>query len=230
MNLGNETEQVEFKKSTAELEKGIQAISGMLNKHGRGELFFGVDDSGNVIGQQISDSTIKEVALKIKEQIEPAIEPNIERLFTDDGVEYICVAFSGNESAYKAKGIYYIRTGTITTEMTTAQLKNRFQISDGKIQAVSTQEIDEMFNEVFGKREKSKYLKEALLEYQKRATITGYAVFIHHQDDEAIIYGVEQAIFAGYLQQGGQVNDGILISGMTIPGKEYLREMQSDSI
>ena len=73
----------------------------------------------------------------------------------------------------------------------------------------------------------SKYLREALLEYQKRALPTGCALFSHHQDDEAIIYGVEQAICAGYLQQGGQTGDGILIRKMTILGKEYLKNFAS---
>ncbi|MDY4989400.1 MAG: ATP-binding protein [Ellagibacter isourolithinifaciens] len=50
MNLGSESETVEFKKSTGEHKEALQAISAMLNKHGRGELYFGVKDDGNVIG------------------------------------------------------------------------------------------------------------------------------------------------------------------------------------
>ena len=44
MNLGSESETVEFKKSTGEHKEALQAISAMLNKHGRGELYFGVKD------------------------------------------------------------------------------------------------------------------------------------------------------------------------------------------
>ena len=46
MNLGSESETVEFKKSTGEHKEALQAISAMLNKHGRGELYFGVKDDG----------------------------------------------------------------------------------------------------------------------------------------------------------------------------------------
>lgn len=34
MNLGTETEKLEFKKSTSELKEGIISLSSMLNKHG----------------------------------------------------------------------------------------------------------------------------------------------------------------------------------------------------
>ena len=62
MNIGKENEKTEFKKSTSELHQGIESIASMLNKHGYGELFFGVSDNGDVIGQIIMDSTIKTVA------------------------------------------------------------------------------------------------------------------------------------------------------------------------
>ena len=57
-NIGKETEQVEFKKSTGELREGVISIASILNKHGEGELYFGVKNNGDVIGQEISDSTL----------------------------------------------------------------------------------------------------------------------------------------------------------------------------
>lgn len=42
MNLGIESETIEFKKSTAELEKAVDNIASMLNKHGHGTVYFGV--------------------------------------------------------------------------------------------------------------------------------------------------------------------------------------------
>lgn len=60
MNLGSESEFVEFKKSAGEHKEALQAISAMLNKHGRGSLYFGVRDNGDVVGQMVSDSTIKQ--------------------------------------------------------------------------------------------------------------------------------------------------------------------------
>ena len=36
MNLGIESETLEFKKSTGEIEKAVDNIASMLNKHGHG--------------------------------------------------------------------------------------------------------------------------------------------------------------------------------------------------
>jgi len=50
MNIGKETEVLEFKKSTSELKKAIISVSSILNKHQRGTLYFGVKDNGDVCG------------------------------------------------------------------------------------------------------------------------------------------------------------------------------------
>lgn len=44
--LGEETEQIEFKKSTGELKEGVISIASILNKHGSGKLYFGVKNDG----------------------------------------------------------------------------------------------------------------------------------------------------------------------------------------
>ena len=52
-NIGEETERIEFKKSTGEMKDAIISIAAILNKHGAGELFFGVKDNGDVIPNKI---------------------------------------------------------------------------------------------------------------------------------------------------------------------------------
>ena len=49
----SESETLEFKKSTSELKEAVISIVAMLNKHGQGEVIFGVDDNGDVAGQDI---------------------------------------------------------------------------------------------------------------------------------------------------------------------------------
>ena len=44
MNIGAETEWIEFKKTTGELKEGIISIASMLNKNGYGTLYFGVKE------------------------------------------------------------------------------------------------------------------------------------------------------------------------------------------
>ena len=46
MNLGIETETLEFKKSTGELKEAMNSISAILNKHQQGEIYFGVKPDG----------------------------------------------------------------------------------------------------------------------------------------------------------------------------------------
>ena len=48
MNLGMETETVEYKKSTGEMREGMESIASILNKHGHGTLYFGVRNDGEV--------------------------------------------------------------------------------------------------------------------------------------------------------------------------------------
>lgn len=100
MNLGSESETVEFKKSTGEHKEALQAISAMLNKHGRGELYFGVKDNGDVIGQDVSDATLRQVTSWVSDKIEPAVFPTVECLDADDGLRYIKIAFSGADAPY----------------------------------------------------------------------------------------------------------------------------------
>ena len=41
-DLGTETEQLEFKKTTSEIKEAVISIAAILNKHGKGKLYFGV--------------------------------------------------------------------------------------------------------------------------------------------------------------------------------------------
>ena len=122
MNLGSESETVEFKKSTGEHKEALQAVSAMLNKHGRGELYFGVKDDGEVIGQEASDATLRQVTSWISDKIEPAVFPTVERLEAEEGLIYIHVEFSGLNAPYSADGRYFTRMGTSNKTLSAAEL------------------------------------------------------------------------------------------------------------
>ena len=72
-NIGIETEQIEYKKTTGELKEAITSMVAILNKHGSGELYFGVRNNGDVLGQEINDETLRKVSQAIKNHITPAI-------------------------------------------------------------------------------------------------------------------------------------------------------------
>ncbi len=129
MNLGKENEILEFKKTTAELDKAVCNIASMLNKHGHGTLYFGVSPNGEVTGQAISHQTLNDVAKKISEAIRPIIYPNIQKV-SFENVDVVQVEFSGIEKPYSAFGRYYKRVHDRTEEMTPAELRSEMFSSD----------------------------------------------------------------------------------------------------
>ena len=61
-----ESETLEFKKSTSELDKGVISLCAMLNKHENGTLYFGVRNDGVVVGQKnINENTLRDVSRRI---------------------------------------------------------------------------------------------------------------------------------------------------------------------
>lgn len=110
VNLGNESEYVEFKASTAQTTSAIESIVAMLNKHGKAKVYFGVDDNGEVIGQNIGNKTIRDLSESITSEIKPSIIPTI--AFQEyDGKIVIVVFAEGNNKPYSANGNYRIRSG-----------------------------------------------------------------------------------------------------------------------
>ena len=108
MNLGKETETLEFKKSTGELKEAMVSISSILNKHGIGTLYFGVRPNGDVVGQDVSETSLRDVSRTVFENIRPQIYPAIEEIVLD-GKHLIKVEFSGEDTPYSAAGRYYLR-------------------------------------------------------------------------------------------------------------------------
>ena len=109
MNIGSENEYVEFKKSTSELKEGIQSIASMLNKHGKGTLYFGVKNNGEVVGQQIGESTLNQLSRDIAINIKPSFVYDVEEKYTPDGKLFIEVVFHGSKTPYSAFNKYFIR-------------------------------------------------------------------------------------------------------------------------
>ncbi len=107
-NLGRETEHIEFKKSVAEMKEAIVSIVSILNKHGQGELYFGVRDDGTVLGQDIGKDTQRDVSRAIGYHIKPRLYPEISvKEFGERKVVY--VRFQGERQPYLAYNIPYIR-------------------------------------------------------------------------------------------------------------------------
>ena len=110
MNLGMESEKVEFKKSTSEIIEGVISLSAMLNKHGEGTVYFGVKNNGDIIGQKdLNENTLRDISRKVAEGIKPQIIPNI-ALELIENKKVIKLFARGDNIPYSAFGKYYSRS------------------------------------------------------------------------------------------------------------------------
>lgn len=125
MNLGKETETLEFKKTTGEVKEAMVSVSAILNKHGVGTIYFGVKPNGDVIGQDVSESSLRDVSRAVFENIRPQIYPAIEEVVLDQK-HLIKVEFSGENAPYSAAGRYYLRTADEDREVSPEELKAFF--------------------------------------------------------------------------------------------------------
>jgi ATP-dependent DNA helicase RecG len=60
-----EGETIELKKSLASLKEGLISISAILNKHGAGELWFGITSNGKPTGLVVNDKTLRDISQSI---------------------------------------------------------------------------------------------------------------------------------------------------------------------
>ena len=127
MNIGRESETVEFKKTTSETKEGIISIASILNKHGRGELYFGVKDNGDVVGIDIGKDTERKLSRDIGDGIRPPILYEITAKHSDDGKAFIEVLFSGSEAPYSAYGRYYQRFADEDRQISDLELERLFK-------------------------------------------------------------------------------------------------------
>ncbi|MDR2108663.1 MAG: putative DNA binding domain-containing protein [Coriobacteriales bacterium] len=126
MIFGQESETLEFKRSTSELDESLKDYSAILNKHGAGEVYYGISHDGTVKGQDVADKTLRDISWKVANHIEPKIYPVIERIAIGNK-QCIKVSFEGSEQPYKANGKYCIRVFDESLEMSSAELRRYFK-------------------------------------------------------------------------------------------------------
>ena len=158
-NIGKESETVEYKKSTGELKEGVISIASILNKHEHGDLYFGVKNNGDVIGQDISDTTTRDVSQAIRLNIKPPIYPVIEEQNYGDR-NVIHVQFEGKRRPYTAYNIPRIRISDEDTlmdqELYREMLNERENTIDSWETKLSKYHIKDIDKEIF-----ARYLKKA---------------------------------------------------------------------
>lgn len=178
MNLGIESEIIEFKKSTSEIKEAMDDICSMLNKHGYGTLYFGVKPNGDVIGQEVVASTLDDIARTIKEAIKPMIYAETEKVNLNDKFSYIIVKFNGKERPYSSYGRYYKRVVDRAEEMTPSELRNVMfdtdysSIWENNLSNYTIDDVDDKALKSFYDRAVSSGRLESLDTYNKMELLT----------------------------------------------------------
>ena len=209
MNLGTETEVLEFKKSTGELKEAMYSIGAMLNKHQYGELYFGVKSDGTPIGQQVSEETLRQVSHRITESIKPRIYPEVKKVVMD-GKDCIYVKFEGKQVPYFAFDVARIRVAdedvVMSLEQITSLILNSGREGNRWENLVSNKTIDDVDEELLKNftnkahdagriaisyTDKETVLNQLELTHGNKLLNAGKALF---GDD--IIQDVQMAIFA----------------------------------
>ena len=111
-----ESETVEFKERTSKRKEAAQTVCAMLNQRG-GQVLFGVNPKGQVLGQQVSERTIEEVCAELR-RIDPPVFPSIERVPLARDREVVVVRVSpGTTKPYRYRDEAYRRVGNTTVPM-----------------------------------------------------------------------------------------------------------------
>lgn len=121
-DLLRESETIELKKSLAELKEGLVSIAAILNKHGAGELWFGVAPSGKPAGLEVTDKTLRDLSQAIAAHIEPKIYPQVTAQ-TVSGKTCIHIHFEGQEAPYFAHGRAFMRVADEDRQLSAAELE-----------------------------------------------------------------------------------------------------------
>jgi ATP-dependent DNA helicase RecG len=114
-----ESQQLEYKKSTSNLKDIFQTICAFLNGDG-GIVLIGIEDTGKLVGQDVSDKTKREIGLEMGK-----IAP-----FSDSAIEVFYLSFTSNrqliifhvttdstKKPYTYNGRAYVRLQTDTLPM-----------------------------------------------------------------------------------------------------------------
>ena len=127
-----ETDYVEFKESTGQLERGMETLCAFLNKEG-GTVLFGINDRKKIIGQEVADTTKRNIADAIS-RLEPTAAVQIFYVPLPDSdrkVIALHVEDTRLNRPFSYKGRPYMRVESVTTTMPQATYERLLLQRDG---------------------------------------------------------------------------------------------------
>ncbi|MBW1982747.1 MAG: putative DNA binding domain-containing protein [Deltaproteobacteria bacterium] len=113
-----ESSTVEFKKSTGQLSRAAETICAFLNDEG-GRVIIGVTPEGKIVGQQVTDKTLRDIATMLQKFEPPAPVSTIRIPIANSKLELIVLEARPSEEArpFTLSGRPYYRIGTTTSVM-----------------------------------------------------------------------------------------------------------------
>jgi ATP-dependent DNA helicase RecG len=156
-----EWEHIEFKKTTGELQGGMEALCGFLNRAG-GKVFFGVSNAGKVVGQDVGDSTFQDVANAIR-KLEPPAWIEQTRVPVAGSKEVLVLDASvQTDGPYTYDGRPYQRIGNTTSRMPQPEYERRLLARTKNQQRWESEVVDGYALDDLDTKEIKKTLRAAL--------------------------------------------------------------------
>jgi len=119
----NESERLEFKRSTGQRTEAAKTVCAMLNGLG-GFVLFGVTNQGELIGQQVGTKTLEDITSELR-RIEPPAFPDIETINLKKGTAVVLLTVPGGGGPYTFDGRAYLRHGSTTILMPRDEYERR---------------------------------------------------------------------------------------------------------
>jgi ATP-dependent DNA helicase RecG len=112
-----EGRRLELKRSTGELRRGLQTACAFLNGEG-GHVVFGVAPDGTIVGQDVSDQTLRDIAQEM-EAFEPPARFETRRVELPSRREVLVLDVNGRSDAmpFTFEGRAYERVSSTTRQM-----------------------------------------------------------------------------------------------------------------
>ncbi len=118
-----ESENIEFKKTTAQQRQGTKTICAMLNHKG-GFIFYGIDDKGTIKGQEVTKRTLEKLIAEHR-LISPPAFLEIETVPVSKKMKVILVRVIGKRGLFTYENRAYLRNGPTTSIMPREEYENR---------------------------------------------------------------------------------------------------------